>query len=240
MARPQEEALARTEVLLRDAEEALQQERLNELWKQWGSTLIGMALMLVIGTGAGVAWREWNRAKNEKATTQLVNLISLENVVIGPETERDLGNNHAAIAYLTKAGKIAEKSKTEIAREELSKLYAAAARAGDDTTWGWLARWNELRIQMDDEKSDTSKLLKDYEHLASERKGEGMSALVLMDAAIIAGERLKEPTRALDYLAKAQAVVSPTTPMASLLSDLKHLYQVRALAIKDETKEKAQ
>lgn len=239
MARPQEEALARTEVLIRDAEEALQQERLKELWKQWGTTLIGMAVMLVIGTGAGVAWREWNRTKNEQATAQLVNLLGQEDIVIGPETERDLGKNHAAIAYLSKAGKLVEKGKTDAVRDELTKLYTAAARAGDDTTWGWLARWNELRIQMDNEKSDTGKLLKDYEHLASERKGESMSAVVLMDAAIIAGERLKDPTRALEYLAQAQAVVPPTTPMDSLLSDLRHLYQVRALAIKNEA-EKAQ
>lgn len=240
MARPQDEALARTEVLIRDAEEALQQERLSEFWKQWGSTLIGMAVMLVVGTGAGVVWREWQQSKNERATAQLSEIVTKEDIVIGPETERELGANHAAIAYLTKAGKLAEGGKSETSREELAKLYGAGARAGDDTTWGWLARWNELRLKMDDEKTDAAKLLKDYEHLASERDGEGLSALVLTDAAIVAGERLRDPARALEYVTKAQEVVSPTTPMASLLSDLQHLYQVRALAVKDEEKTEEQ
>ena len=123
MARPQDEALARTEVLIRDAEEALQQERLQEFWKQWGTTLMGMAVMLVIGTGAGVAWREWQQTKNEKATAQLSDLIAKQDIVIGPEVERELGANHAAIAYITKAGKLVEGGKSDAARDELAKLY---------------------------------------------------------------------------------------------------------------------
>ncbi|MBU6234875.1 MAG: hypothetical protein KGQ41_03435 [Alphaproteobacteria bacterium] len=234
MATPQDEALARTENLLRDAEEALQQERLREFWKQWGTTLVGMAVMLVVGTGAGVAWREWQKAKNEKATAALFKTVTAPAIIIGPEVEREMGSNHAAIAYIAKAGSIIKNSKDALPKAELEKLYAAAARADDDTNWGWLARWNQLRLKMDDDKADAKALLKDYENLASERKGQSISALVLTDAAIIAGERLKDPAAALKYIADAEAVVPPTTPTASILSDLKHLYTVRAQSTKEE------
>lgn len=237
MAKPQDEALARTENLIRDAEDALQQERLHLFWKQWGGTLVGMALMLVIGTGSGVVWREWQKSKNEKATNALYTMITGNNIVIGPETESRLGENHASIAYMAKAGKLLEGGKIDAVRDELARLYAAASRTGDDTTWGWLARWNELRLQMDDDKADATKLLKAYEDLADEREGEGLSALVLTDAAVIAGERLKDPERALKYVNQAENVVTPTTPMASILSDLKHLYTIRAQSIKEGEKQ---
>lgn len=233
MAKPEDEALARTEILLRDAENDLQQERLQELWRQWGGTLIGMALMLIIGTASGVVWRDWQKSKNEKATASLFQMVTGNTIVIGPETESELGKNHASIAYMSKAGALIAENKTSAIRDELAKLYAAASRTGDNTTWGWLARWNELRLQMDDEKSDAAKLLKNYEDLANERKGTGLSALALTDAAVIAGERLKDPARALEYVAAAEKVVGPTTPMASILSDLKHLYTVRAQSLKE-------
>lgn len=234
MASPNDEALARTEILLRDAEEALQQEKLREFWKQWGSTLIGMAIMLVVGTGAGVMWREWQYKKNEKATTTLVTVLGAPEIMIGPEVEKSMGPKHAAIAYITKAGKMIGTDQSKAPRTDLENLYAAAARAGDDTIWGWLARWNELRLKMDDPKADFSALLSSYEHLAKERKGEGLSALVLTDAAVIAGERLKDPERALGYVKQAEAVVTPASPTASIIADLKHLYTVRAQTQKEE------
>jgi len=227
MASPEDEATARTEGLLRDAEETLQQERMAEFWRQWGTTLMGMALMLVIGTGAGVVWREWRGAKNQTATTTLINIVTSKDPVIGPEVAK-LGGNHAAIAYLSKAGVLAANMGAEGPSADLAKLYAATAKAGDNTVWGWLGRWNTLRLRMDDDKADAAKLLADYEALAHDKKGQQLSALALTDAAIIAGERLKDPVRALGYIAQAEKVVSSTTPMSSTVSDLKHLYQIRA------------
>lgn len=229
-----DDALARTENLLRDAEEALQQERLSEFWKQWGSTLIGMALMLVIGTGAGVGWREWQRAQNEQATAALHKRVTAPEIVIGPEMETELGGNHAAIAYLMKAGALINQNEATPPKQELSKLYAAAARSGDNGQWGWLANWNALRIRMDDPDTDPDKLINDYESLALQRKGKALSALALTDAAIIAGERLKDPSRALAFVDRAEAVAPANTPMASILSDLRHLYTIRAQALKEE------
>ncbi len=236
MASPEDEATTRTEGLLRDAEETLQQERMVEFWRQWGATLMGMALMLVIGTGAGVVWREWRGAKNQTATTTLINIVTSKDPVIGPEVAK-LGGNHAAIAYLSKAGVLASTVGAEGPPADLAKLYAAAAKAGDNTVWGWLGRWNTLRLRMDDDKADAAKLLSDYEALAHDKKGQELSALALTDAAIIAGERLKDPVRALGYITQAEKVVSRTTPMSSTVSDLKHLYQIRAQTTAQTTNE---
>lgn len=228
MASPQDEALARTEVLLRDAEEALQQERMAQFWRDWGSTLIGMALMLVIGTGAGVMWREWHKSKNERATAALMSILEDGKAEIGPEVAEKLGGNHAAIAYLAKAGTLARTPDAATKLAELEKLYAAAAREGDGTVWGWLARLNTLRLKLDDEKADVPAILKQYEDLARDEKGSGLSAMAYMDAALLAGERAGDPARSLEYIAKAEAVVARGSAMMSVLSDLRHLYEVRA------------
>lgn len=220
MATRDDEASARSEILLRDAEEALAQERLREFWNAWGSTIIGMALMLVIGTGAGVAWREWRQAHNEASTAKLLNVIENDQLKMTDDLARGMTGEHAAIAWLSRA----PSAKTE----ELAAIYAKAAESGKGDLWGWLARWNELRLRMDKPDEDAGKLITEYEKLASEEKGKAVSALAYADAAVIAGERQKDAKAALDYLAQAEKVTLRSTPMAVVIADLKHLYEIRA------------
>lgn len=241
MALQQDEAQIRSENLLRDAEDALRREQLRAFWQQWGSTLIGMAVMLVIGTAAGVAWREWRTAQNEKSTAALISLVNAPAQTLSAQNIEHIRGPHAAIAYLTQAGAV-EDLKGDAARAKLDELYGAAADAGDDTVWGWLGRWNTLRLRMDDEKQDPAKLIDDYEDLADDMGKSSLAALPYTDAAIIAGEKMKNPEKALKYIAHAEKHVPRATPMAAIIADLKHLYEIRAQAGKDDSSqaEKAQ
>jgi hypothetical protein len=235
MATPQDEAMLRTENLLRDAEDALQQDRMRDLWAQWGTTIIGMALMLVVGTGAGVIWRKWEQAQNEKATSALIKLTSNQKTTAADIASQTTGQ-HASIAYLTKAGNLVSAGVTDTNRADIEKLYQNAATEGKNTSWGWLARWNTLRLQMDDPKADAKKLLENYEALAADKKGSELAALAYLDAAIIAGERLKDATRAIDYIKQAEKIIQPATPIASIVSDIKHIYLIRAQKTTTEPK----
>ena len=47
------------EMLLKEADEALHQEKMEALWKEWGQTIVGIALMIVFGTMLGVGWKNW-------------------------------------------------------------------------------------------------------------------------------------------------------------------------------------
>lgn len=220
MAMNQDEADTRSALLLRDAEEALQKEKLQEFWRQWGSTIIGMAIMLVVGTGAGVAWREWRQSHNEAATTKLLTLIENPETPITAQDVSSMSENHAAIAWLSRA--------SSAKPEELEKIYASAASAGDNTDWGWLARWNTLRLRMDNPSEDPQKLISDYEALANDKKNSPLAALAYTDAGVIAGERLKDPAKALEYLNKAEKLAPRATSMSVMVTDLKHLYDIRA------------
>lgn len=234
MAGPVDPTDLRTHNLLRDAEEALQQEKLAALWQQWGGTIIGMAIMLVVGTGAGVAWREWQQARNEKSTAALTTIIQ-STAEITPQMLADLKPEHAAIAWLSAAGTVmndTNAAKSEADRKAaLTELYGYAVDAGDDTMWGWLARWNLLRMKMDEQSLDAEALLKDYEALADDMKDSSLVALAWIDAALIAGERMKDPARALDYISRAEKIVPRGTAVSAITSDLAHLYEIRRQAI---------
>lgn len=226
MATRDDEAAARSEILLRDAEEALAQERLREFWNAWGSTIMGMALMLIIGTGTGVAWREWRQSRDEASTVKLLNVIENDQVAMSDELGKGMNDGHAAIAWLSRAPSTTIK--------DLGPLYAKAAEAGKGDTWGWLARWNALRMRMDKKDEDVAKLLSDYEKLGNDAKGQALSSLAYTDAAVIAGEREGDATKALDYLAKAEKVVPRSTPMAVVIADLKHIYEIRSASAAPE------
>jgi predicted negative regulator of RcsB-dependent stress response len=234
MANPADPTDLRAAHLVRDAEEALQQERLMEFWRQWGGTIIGMALMLVVGTAAGVAWRQWQQAKNEKSTAALTQIVETP-AAPTPQMLKDLRPEHAAIAWLAMAGTAlndVNASKPEAERSAaLAELFGNAAKTGDDTMWGWLARWNLLRMKMDDPNADAEALLKDYEKLAADKSDSALAALAWIDAALVAGERLKDPTRALDYIHRADKIVPRGTAVSAITADLGHLYEIRRQAV---------
>ena len=48
---------------IREVDEAVRQDRWLRLWKHYGTYIVGGALAIVIGTGAGVAWRNWQESQ---------------------------------------------------------------------------------------------------------------------------------------------------------------------------------
>jgi hypothetical protein len=48
---------------IREVDEAVRQDRWMQLWQRYGTYLAGGALAIVIGTGAGVAWRNWQESQ---------------------------------------------------------------------------------------------------------------------------------------------------------------------------------
>jgi hypothetical protein len=50
---------------IREVDEAVRQDRWTRLWKQYGVYAIGAAVAIVLGTGAGVAWRSWQESQRQ-------------------------------------------------------------------------------------------------------------------------------------------------------------------------------
>jgi hypothetical protein len=48
---------------IREVDEAVRQDRWLKLWRHYGTYIVGGALAIVIGTGAGVAWRNYQESQ---------------------------------------------------------------------------------------------------------------------------------------------------------------------------------
>ena len=48
---------------IREVDEAVRQDRWLQLWKHYGTFIVGGAIAIVIGTGAGVAWRNYQASQ---------------------------------------------------------------------------------------------------------------------------------------------------------------------------------
>lgn len=216
----------RAQLLIRDAEEQVQKERMMALWQQWGSTIVGMGVMLVLGTGIGVTYREWTKSNNERDTAALIAMTASDTPAPNPAETAKLTGEHAAVAYLVEAGALKDVTDPAKRRDALAALYDKAAQVGGNSTWAWLARWNGLRQKMDDAGADNAALIKGFEGLAADMQHSALAALPLMDAAIIAGERLKDPVKALSYLSEADKKVTRASAMAATLGDLRRLYDI--------------
>src|SRR5690606_33773334 len=151
-------------------------------------------------------------------TEQLV--AAIETRQIGASADESLSGNHAAMYWLTQAQAV-EKAQTPEGRAKLAEIYEHAANAGGSDIWDWLADLNLLRLRMDNPQGDAAALLNDYESLARDMRGSGLASMAWADAAVIAGERLKDPDRALGYLANAEKHVTGMGAMAVMIADLK-------------------
>jgi len=50
---------------IREVDEAVRQDRWMRLWQRYGTYFVGAALAIVLGTGAGVAWRNWQESQRQ-------------------------------------------------------------------------------------------------------------------------------------------------------------------------------
>ena len=50
---------------IREVDEAVRQDRWMRLWQRYGTYFIGAAVAIVLGTGAGVAWRNWQESQRQ-------------------------------------------------------------------------------------------------------------------------------------------------------------------------------
>jgi len=212
----------KTEQLLRDAEEALARERMADFWRNYGATIIAAALMLVVGTAAGTAWKAWKANDNEKNTAALLAVLDGKSDDFGA-----LAGNHAAMARLMDAQTALADTKTDkaLVMDHVKKLYGETASSrASGKPWQNLAQWNVLRLEMDNPNADPKDLIADLTDLSRRMEGDGFAAMPLIDAAIIAGERLNDNKQAIDLLNRADSFAPRGTGAATLVDDLRHLY----------------
>jgi len=162
---PEEDLAA--ELLLKDADEALRQEQLKALWDEWGSTIIGVAFMVVFGTMIGVGWQSWRTSVNAAQTNFL-----LEAERGNTSSVEQLYGSHAGLYYMIQS---AQADDPATVANNLEK----AADAGLPREWDILAEWGRLRALADFESNDKNNLADDMMKLARKRNNPFAPAMMV-------------------------------------------------------------
>ena len=204
-----------TELLLKEADEALRQEKLEALWQEWGKTIIGVALMLVFGTMLGVGWKNWRTGVHEASTLALV--------TTQPE---GLTDTHKGIADLLAANDLITEDMDEGTKNTLRLLMEDIEDSGLPTEWSVIATWVKFRIEAETATETAQKYaIADAIAKASRRDDNPYAPLMLAEAASLYGEN-GDAQRALDLLREAQEmpITAQAQAVAEILSKLIHLY----------------
>lgn len=150
------------ENLLREIQEDLRRERLEKLWKRYGSVLIGAALAIVVAVAAYQAWKAWELSQREARSAAF---IAAERLVDGDPSaaenafaaiEDEGSDGFAMLAGFRQAALLAEEGRLDDAAAE----YDALAARLDNPLYRDLARlrWVSVRLNSDPAAAEDSRL----------------------------------------------------------------------------------
>jgi hypothetical protein len=171
------------QLLLKEADESLRQDKLNAFWDEWGSTIISVVAMVVLGTILGVGWQSWQGSRQAAGTNTL---IALEQ---NPEAEIAIDGHYGAVAGLIRAGQYADAGLAAQNGEEVTRLFQQAAEANLPQEWDLLAEWGALRMRADVAEAADVKIgvARDMVELA-EHSDNPYHPAILMEAGVLFGE----------------------------------------------------
>jgi hypothetical protein len=119
---------------IREVDEAVRQDRWMQLWKRYGTYLVGAALAVVLGTGAGVAWRNWQESQRQAEAQRYAAAEALlsqdrarEAAVAFRALAEDADGGYRVIARLRAAGAEAAAGESAAAAATLGDLAGSAA-----------------------------------------------------------------------------------------------------------------
>lgn len=212
--------------IFREVDEALQQEKVEKLWKEYRSTIIACIAILVLGTAIITGYRGWDASRDANETAKLLHALESENPqesiqkIVG-KTRKE----HEALGLLSAASLLLEEDKKAEATalyKELSEKKSAPKDLRD------LARI--FYIQNTKEKSlDSLKPL-----LANEKSPWIWHAR--LEAASIVAHKDQNYAQAIAYLTPFKEATNIPPSLQQRAEALSHVYNLK----KSEQKKEAE
>ncbi len=220
--------------LIHEVEEALHQERLQTLWKEYGPYLIAGCVLAVLFTALVTGYRTWDKNINEAQTAQIIEATQSDDIPAAlTQIAGRLRPGQKAIAEITAAGLLLQEGDNEAA---LVQYQTAAADKTLEAQWRDMATLMAVKIEWDmtdAESRDTASFLGRLNELIANDQSPWQNHARLQAALIAAhGQNDYEQARAL----LAPVLESKTAPQ-SLRSRAKALDHIYALKAAQNTKE---
>ncbi|MCF8495621.1 MAG: tetratricopeptide repeat protein [Alphaproteobacteria bacterium] len=169
--------------LLREADEALKQERVMRFWKENGRTVLAGMILAVLLTGALSAYRAWDRSVKSEQTDRTLALVDAEDFPRNIDSaDLDLRPGLRGLVWLTAAGAHESKGKTTEARALYEKTVKDKAVPEDLRS---LASLLGARLQTAEGQAES---LQELNALATNSSDPWQAPAILETAALMAKE----------------------------------------------------
>jgi len=122
--------------IFREIDEELRRDNFAKLWKQYGKYIIAVALVAVVATGAGVAWRQYQasqRAAEGERASVAIDLMRQGKIKEAGETFASLARNSAPRAVLARLEEASLAAKAGDAARFKGAPFKAPLRRLDET-----------------------------------------------------------------------------------------------------------
>ncbi len=211
--------------LLQEIDEAIRRDKAAKFWKENSVYILGGAIGVVLMTGVFTAWNTWTLKNNTRQTAVLVNALQTPH----PETAlqvaaQSLKGKHKAIAMIQAAGHLAQDNKGKDALVMLKQVSGDMTAPG---IWRDLATLMSVRIAYDQgvDEAGAKSLYNDLKPLLS--KQNPWEAEAQIQAAIIAGESMKDYKAALVHLNSPLTNKTVPDSLKERAAALDHLYSMK-------------
>lgn len=128
--------------IIREAEEELEKEKLQQFWEKWGKAIIGGCVGIVLGTAGITGFKSYSMSQNEASTAQIMDIVrpdlgsaldttALLDIVDGlPDNQATIAR-FIAIGDLIRADNLSQASaqlESVIAKRSIDSLMSDLAR----------------------------------------------------------------------------------------------------------------
>lgn len=209
--------------IFREVDEALQREKAAQFWKNYGPTLVLAAIVLVVSTGAGTAWRAWQTAKHQETTHILIAAAEEKDMATAMEkAASETKGAQKAIAQMNAASKYASAENYAKASELYAKVMSDNAAPQELKDLSTILHSRAVQMVSKNGESDYKNLISGLEAVASNDKS-AFQLQAKLETALLYGDGLKDYTKALDLLKGFDAKdVSPS--LKEKATALQHVY----------------
>jgi hypothetical protein len=159
----------KSEEFIREVDEELQREQLAKLWRRYGGVVVGLALLVVVGTAAKVGWDHWQ--ERERAAEAL-RFATAEQALAGARPA-EAAEAFAALAADGKTGYAAlarlKEAEAKLAQKDEAGAEAALAQLGRDAADDPILRdlGTLLAVSRTVDTADPAELTRQLEPLAA-------------------------------------------------------------------------
>lgn len=165
----------------RDVNEALRAEKMQNLWKEYGSALLVGAATLILGTGFFSAWNAWTLSQNQKTTTAL--LAALESKDPQASLQKALADLHGAGAALAQLNQAGLALKANDIPQALTAFDAAIDDRGAPALVRDLARVQKANLMLDQKDMTAAQIDETLKPVLKEKNSAFYAQAVLINAA---------------------------------------------------------